>query len=49
MIKFVKKARKDYPLEGIKKGESYWWEKKDKFSKKKRFKTKPQLIGKNHR
>lgn len=38
---FVKKARKDYPEEGIKKGDSYYWTKKDRFSEKKRFKEKP--------
>lgn len=38
---FVKKARKNYPKEGIKKGESYWWW-KFRFGGKYKSKTQPK-------
>lgn len=38
---FVKNARKDNPV--VKKGESYYWVRKDKFSNKEYFKTVDEL------
>jgi len=40
-VTFVKKARKDYPEEGIKKGESYYWW-KFRFGSKNYSKTQPR-------
>ena len=46
----VHKARKDYPTEGIKKGQEYWWTKR-RFRSKQRFAKKPrrsQLTGSDY-